>query len=347
MTPLAKHIYVQIRNVLVHCVQYGPKESIIKLSDVRQSRPDKTQNLVVFVPGNPGYWGVYHSFLGDLYQKVTESDPDATILVICHNNFDHPDHVKHPVDERIVLSELDILEAESKILDVYKNEPNHTEMNVFIKEIILKRLLEYKLDAYKLCFVAHSIGAYCCMRLIEDPQIAVAHAGSVYLHPAVENLATTPKGLKTLTYVQPFMLEYLLLPLAYVIDNFLPRNLKLQLYGTYFPKGYMDEASTIVQESVLQFMTPQSMRALVEMARSEFTCVKDAKLALLQSNASKISFIYAKDDYWVNSSFVSKLKESVQGLNLIELPNPHAFTNDKKVVDDYVERTANFIRSTM
>lgn len=246
--PTVRHYYVKLNKSFVHLVQYGHHENIIR-SPVQSSSNrassegpnnssllaanhttlladrNKLKKLIVFVPGNPGILGIYHDFLSSLYKtlsKPSNRGDDPVILAIGNNNFDHPDHCDYSADERICVEENGLNFVEKSTFG-NNQEPHQVELQIMSKMIILKRLLKANLcqtdvDSCRLTFVGHSFGAYIILRLLQDRTLAQAHAGSILIHPALENLALTEKGTILSRYFA-LKLDYVLRFVAYVAEK--------------------------------------------------------------------------------------------------------------------------------
>lgn len=369
--PTIRHFYVKVNKSFVHLVQYGHHENIIKSaaspssgnSSANSSSASsaghstlladqhKLRKLIVFIPGNPGMLGVYHDFLSTLYKTLSNpsaKSEDPVILAISHNNFDHPDHCDYRADERVCLEENELNFVERSALED-NQDPHQVELQIMNKLIILKRLLKVNLrqadpDSCKIVFIGHSFGAYIALRLLQDRSIAQAHAGSILVHPALENLAKTEKGVVMARYLA-FKADILLKLMAHVIDNFLPKSFKMQLTKWNCSPEFVKTSSSMVMESVAQMACPKSVLALVQMARSEFETVKDLDhKKLVKPHIGKLKLLYSIGDHWANEASRIELAGSYPELHIEEHQAMHAFIMDPNVVMNYAIKIGMFIQ---
>lgn len=358
-----RHTYVKVNGSFSHVVQYGSEESLFKSENHNQLVSDQSDNslpnksrlnlsfsnkkVVIFVPGNPGFLGIYHDFLSQLYCKLREFNRKSQPLIIAigHNNFDHPDEVTYKADERISVDPADLNFVERSIASTYLNEPHHIELQVLNKLIILKKLLKIDLEDAKLLFVGHSIGAYVILRLLQDRSIASAHEGSVLIHPALENLAMTEKG-SYINRLFSYRLDLLVIhPIVLCMEKLLTKSMKLALTRWFCPKEFLEGSSEIVVESASQLLCWRTVAALIQMAKSELAFVKGMNTdSMIKPFASKLKIIYATVDHWVNTNNRLLLKRMFPNLHLEEQDTEHAFVMNPKTVTDYAAKVNMFIQ---
>jgi len=367
--PIVSHSYVQVHNSLIHLVEYNSDKSWAanslksalykgnnKSSESNSSNNSKfdvtRQNLVIFVPGNPGVLGIYHDFLMHLYRVLSSSygvgsNKRPTILAISHNNFDHPDHVQYPAVGRVVVDESELNFVEREWAKSIGYDPNHIELQVLNKLIIIKRILRERNYSCPFVFVGHSIGCHVILRLLQDSGISRSHGGSILIHPALENLALTNKGS---AYVRLFSYKFDLVvqSIAFIVDKLLPKSAKLVLTEWICPDEFVQSSSKIVLESIAQLGCPRTLSALVGMAKSELELVKDIDTdTLIKPHASKLKLIYALNDYWVNTDNRRVLHEKYSDLYIEEQETEHAFVMNPRTVMDYVVKVGMFVREFM
>lgn len=362
--PIIKHSFVQINRSYVHLVNYGSGESVFKLQsdggsseaegclqsakispkslnrngdadkkdpetkDENSTKLGQKNRLIIFIPGNPGVLGVYHDFLKRIFNLRPWSNSKlkkTTIIAIGHNDFDHPDHVDYRAEERICIEETELNFVERAIS--HKYEPHHIELQVINKLVILHKIIKLY-QSHELYFVGHSIGCYIILRLLQDRQISSIHNGSILLNPALENLALTPKG-TTIDRIFSFKLDLLMHSVAYVIDNLLPKQLKLSLTKLLCSDEFIKSSSDMVIESVMQLACQKTLSALIKMAKSELAVVKDINEDLLiEPHVDKLELVFAEKDHWVNEAFRVKLcnRRILRGVTVV--PALHAFVMD-------------------
>lgn len=341
--PIVKHSYVEINNSLVHLACYGTGESSFNPIAGNESKhsedPKKNKALIIFVPGNPGVLGVYHDFLCKLMEKLMKTAQidyvtNPTLIGISHNNFDHPDHVDYQAEENIRIEDSDSNSNPSSY------EPHHIELQVTNKIVILHRLLNLY-EGCDLYFVGHSIGCYIILRLLQDRIVAFSHKGSVMLHPALENLALTPKGAEV-NRMFNFKLDFIMKTGAYIMDNLLPKQAKKELTKWFCSADFIEKSSEIVVESVMQLACRKSLEALLQMAKSELGVVKDINVdTLIEPHIDKLRLIYSDVDHWVNEAFRDqlhdryKLEKSFKSNKAI-----HAFVMDHSTAMNYAALVA-------
>lgn len=346
MNPILKHSYVQLNGSYIHLTQYSSNErSFLGFSS--NSGPKK---LVLFIPGNPGMLGIYHDFLISLHKtfncsSTSRSDmdqDDTVILAISHNNFDHPDSVNYKTDERIEIETSDLNPVEKAIAEAYNYDPHHIELQVLNKLIVLRRLIDF--TKTKIVCVGHSIGCYIIIRILKDRLVSSSHEGSILIHPALENLATTDKGSECLRIFN-YKLDYVLIIVAYALEHLLPRQVKLMLVRWFCSDDFVEQSSEIVLDSVMQIVRYKSLRALIQMAKSELVMIKDLNTrALIKPHATKLRLIYAINDHWVHTDNRRVLQEEYPDLYIEEQSKMHAFVMDPVTVNDYAVKVGMYIR---
>lgn len=341
------HSYVQVNKSFVHLAQYGSTESILKRNPNEQDcklQCDKPKKLIIFVPGNPGILGVYHDFLIALLERFSDHQDQPHILAIGHNNFDHPDCVDHHIDETISLSDEDLNFVEKSRCADLVCQPHHIELQVQNKLIILKKLLKNGLQNYRIVFVGHSVGCYVILRLLQDKQVSNSHRLSVLIHPALENLAKTEGGTKVATWFR-YKLDYPARAVALILDNLIPKSVKLAITKWNFSPEYLQYSSQVAVESMSQMVCRRTLTALVEMAKSELALIGDLQVeSMIKPHISKLRLIYAVNDHWVNIDNRHMLKDLFPDMHIEEQPNLHAFVMEPKTVAEYAAKVNVFVR---
>lgn len=330
----------------------APRSSLSPMSSLSgKSTPSK---LVIFVPGNPGVLGVYHDFLVTLYKtlsKPSDESNNPVILAISHNNFDHPDHCDFQVDERITIEENELSFVEKAKLDTY-HDPHDVELQVVNKLIILKRLLtqdsaQATIGSCKVVFVGHSVGCYVILRVLQDKTLARLNAGSVLIHPALENLAKTEKGAEV-GRLFALKLDYLMRLVAYALETVLPKWTRVSVAKWFCSRELVESSSSVVLESIAQMVCSNTLRALIEMAKSELVHVKDLDHeTLVKPHAKKLKLIYTVGDHWVNEAGRQQLAELYPELCIEEQRTLHAFVMDPNVVTSYAIKVGAFLRELL
>lgn len=342
---IIKHSFVELNNSFVHIQQYASEKNVLDLpqilgqhEDTCNSKEKGAENVIVFVPGNPGALGIYHDFL----ELVFKQSRGFQILAIGHNNFDHPNHVSYAKSEKIFIDEKELNFVEKTQAKEYLHDPYHVELQVLNKLIILKRLIS---SETKITFVGHSIGCYVIVRLLQDKQLASAHAGSILIHPALENLASTEKGLY-FDRVFKLKLDLPMKLVSFLLDTLLPRSLKMLLTRQLCSSDFLKVSSNVVLESIMQLACSRHFDALVRMAKSELATVKQLDCEqLIRPHVSRLKLLYAKEDHWVNRSHREALKQTQKNIHIEERNVMHAFVMDPKAVDEYARFVADFVRS--
>lgn len=352
--PNLTHSYGFVNESFVHLAQYSIGTSYLTCPGRINKLPGywpKTKRcpkVIFFVPGNPGVLGIYHDFLNSMFKALCSSmsDDEAPVLVaIGHNNFDHPSHSSFKVEQRIYVAENELNFIERSTADEYiDSDPNNIELQVLNKALLIKKLLNLNEDECQISFVGHSIGCYVILRLLQDKLIAKNHRGSILIHPALENLAKTQGGSRCVSLFA-YKLDYLLLPLAYMLDNLLPQRAKLILLPLICSNDFLKQSSESVVESIVQLVCRLNLTALFEMAKSEMKSVKglDAE-STIKPHAKQLKMIYAKIDRWVNSDFKKKLKALYPSLHVEEHEVEHAFMMNPTSSSNYADRVSNQLK---
>uniref|UniRef100_A0A6G1SIC5 Lipid droplet-associated hydrolase n=1 Tax=Aceria tosichella TaxID=561515 RepID=A0A6G1SIC5_9ACAR len=366
--PEVRHSHVKLNNSVTHLVQYGSNESFIKIAHqssntesletiseqpsmlssssqtnntTSRSKQDGSESavlkqLIIFVPGNPGILGIYHDFLVSLYKTIVKpsvKNSRIAIVAMSHNNFDHPDCCNYDSSDMICIEDKDLDSFERSKANEY--ESHNVELQVLNKLIILRKLIKLDPNRYRVVFIGHSIGCYIILRLLQDKTVAFSHAGSILIHPALENLASTKKGTVIARYFN-FKVDLAMRFAAYICELLLPNSLRLSLTKRFCSAEFVRFSSEIVLESIAQLGCSKAVAALVEMARSEFKQVLDIDhKTLIEPHASKLRLIYAIGDHWVNVESKQELLDCYPSLHIEEQPTLHAFIMDPQVMSDY------------
>lgn len=374
--PDVRHSYVQINNSYVHLVQYGLEDSMLtnlsmsttsvstitndtlnsssnsdKSSQSKRAGPvnhEERRKLIIFVPGNPGCLGIYHDFLVALFRtlscssvRTADGQDQLTILAIGHNNFDHPEEVDYKSEERICIEEKELNFVERATAKKHLGDPNHMELQVLNKLVILKRII--KIETCKIIFIAHSIGGYVVLKLLQDRIISSSHEGSVLIHPALENLALTTKG-SSVSRMFDYKLDLLVKSAAFLLQ-LLPKQAKLAIARWHCPTEFVQNSSQIAVESVAQLVCQRSIDALLQMAKSELAMVRSIDTDLmLKPHVPKLRLIYAINDHWVNADNRRLLSELYPELHIEEQDRMHAFVMEPQTVMDYAVKVGLFVR---
>lgn len=358
---IIKHCFVELNKSFVHIEQYGQShrnllKQLTQTAGHNDSGNSSTCNtssnnnnevknhLVIFIPGNPGALGVYHDFLRLVAKQVARGDGATAILAIGHNNFDHPDHVNYPAEEKIFLDEKKLNFVEKTLAGRYIHDPHHVELQVLNKLIILKRLIRSLDSPAKVTFVGHSIGCYVILRLLQDKQLASMHANSILIHPALENLALTEKG-RFFDRVFQTRLDLPTKLIAFLLDTLLPRSLKMTLTRYQCSREFVENSSDEVLESMMQLVCSRHLSALVGMAKSELAYVKQLDCEqLIKHHVPKLKLLYAMEDHWVNESHRRALKRLYRDeIHIEERDTLHAFVMDPKAVAEYANIVTKFV----
>lgn len=266
-----------------------------------------------------------------------------TILAISHNNFDHPDHVDYKSSGRISVRESDLNFMERTMSKNHSSNPHHMDLQLINKLIILKKLLKYDLEDCKIIFVGHSVGCYIILKILQDPHVKSAHQGSIFIHPALENIATTARGSR-IKILFNYKLDLIGQIIAFILDNCLPKSTKLTITRWFCGENFTINSSGPVIESITQLICQKTFRALVQMAKSEFAMVKNINPeTMVKPHESKLRIVYASGDGWVNEQSKRLLRDSCPNLYMEEQICLHAFVMDPDMALNYAFRTSRHI----
>lgn len=171
----------------------------------------------------------------------------------------------------------------------------------------------------KLIIMGHSIGAYICVELLNEPDLQSKIQKSYLLFPTLEHMADTPQGKFLNKFVRYFVsilvfLTWVFILLPSIVQTFL---VKAYLFLTRSPVSFINEAKS--------FLKPNVIRNVLFMVMDEMEKVNDRNDSCIEKNLNKLKLYYGQTDHWAPPSYYYRIKEKYPTINA-ELCNfEHAF----------------------
>lgn len=184
-------------------------------------------------------------------------------------------------------------------------------------------VLEYIPRDQQIVFIGHSIGAYIILKMLSVREIASQVFHTILIHPTIERMAMTPKGL----YMQPIC-NYLRLPAAILawtlslLPTYIKKLMIAIIYGKALEKSIVDAIDKFVNYSTLRnamYMAKREMDDLLDL--------EDSLADIIRSHESTLTFYYSPSDDWVPLDYYDdiKMKFPQSDIRLCNLGMSHAF----------------------
>lgn len=242
------------------------------------------ENLVLFIPGNPGVTQFYTSFLKRLHEEL-----GYTVWILSHAGHELPKS-KQREAPRLTDNE-----------KIYGLEGQVNHKLAFIDTYVPKNAQVY--------FVGHSIGAYVILDILKKSWVESNTKGAYLLFPAIEYLAETENGWYMVNVVQYFV--RILLFLAWIF-TILPFVLQFSLI-----KGYVLFYSilNVHLRTIINFIRPDVVDKVLYLAMDEMHNVKERETRILLENKTRIKLYYAANDGWSPQRYCKQLKRDIPDID--------------------------------
>lgn len=158
-------------------------------------------------------------------------------------------------------------------------------------------------------FIAHSIGSYITLKLLEEPSISERVEECYYLFPAIEHMKKTRNG---------FIFGFIKLLLSIIlfltwIFTFLP--VPVQSFLIYIYCCLHNRADVQHIDVIRNFLDPDVMDKIFFMLFDEMELVQERNNEMIKRNKDKMKFYYGKSDGWVPISYYRKLRQDIPTVN--------------------------------
>ncbi|XP_030750951.1 lipid droplet-associated hydrolase [Sitophilus oryzae] len=277
--------FVEINKVRTKVVTWGRW--------IEEAQKD-TNKIIIFIPGNPGVVSFYNKFAQTLYER-------SEIPVWCVGHAGH--------------------NFADKSITTFPKFEDHKSLYG------LKGQVEHKVEFFKkyvpqdakIYLVAHSIGSYVSLELLEHPDIKNRIENVYLLFPTVEHMANTKNG-KFLNFVKCFVSILLFLSWIFTLLPTMLSALLLYIYTYIANVPY-----NLHSESIKELLKPGILRRVFFLAYEEMDQVKERNSAAIRENVNKIKFYYGKTDGWTPDSYINKLKQDIPNVDVEICTFDHAF----------------------
>nr|CAH7755726.1 unnamed protein product [Callosobruchus chinensis] len=253
------------------------------------------EDIVIIIPGNPGITGFYDKFAKLLHESLGYS-----VWCIGHAGHNIPKEKISPLPKLKVNEETYGLKAQIKSKAEFLDRYVPKDGNIHI--------------------IAHSIGAYMALELLNHISIKDRLVDMYLLFPAIEYMAET-KGGKILTWFVKYIL-WLIIFMAWIfnlfpeiIQNFL---LNIYMFITRVPiSQHRDNIKMLIQPAVL--------RRVFFLAFEELEQVRERNNNVIKDNVGKIRLLYGKRDRWAPLSYYENIKKDIPNVDAQICGLQHAF----------------------
>ncbi|XP_065155772.1 lipid droplet-associated hydrolase [Atheta coriaria] len=243
---------------------------------------DDCKDIVLMIAGNPGITGYYEQFLQTIHQET-----GYNVWALSHAG--HED----PQSERIM--KMPRLEGNS---DLYNLKGQIAHKIAFVKQYVPS-------DA-RVHILGHSIGAYMCTNMLDDPRIHKAYL----LFPTIERMADSPNGRFYVRFVQ--RIQTILLILSYLF-SLLPQIIRNLVGVVILYLGGFDRAFL---QPMLTLSSPSVARKVMFLADDEMASVRQRNDALIKAHQDKIVGYYGQTDGWTPIKYYEDIRRDIPGVQV-------------------------------
>ncbi|CAD6215884.1 GSCOCG00000700001-RA-CDS [Cotesia congregata] len=246
-----------------------------------------SKDLVIVIPGNPGIPSFYSGFIKSLKSRLPSETPVWTV--------GHAGHVQPPKN-------LCFMSEDDSDKPVYTLQDQLEHKVAFIKQYVPK-------DA-KLHLVGHSIGSWCILQLLKDPEIAKQVVRCYLLFPTIERMAETPNG----KFLTNFVLRAatLIVFLAWIFSFFpvVLQSILIRIFGGFFA-GVTNKSI----KPVRQLLEPPVLDRVFKLAQDEMVKVRERDDELISNYEDKLWVYYGATDGWTPQNYCTELKAKHPDIN--------------------------------
>lgn len=299
-------------------------ENIITWVSYIQPECNKSNRVILFIPGNPGAIELYDKFLECLYKEVR-----IPIFGISHAG-----HDLIPQDSRLFKRV-----AKERFPEI-KPSNKHT---FTLEEQISHKLAfirQYIKSDHKIIIVAHSLGSYVTLKMLNQMTDTSQILLAVLLFPVFERTMETTSGRFWVPMTQ--IMKNPLVTTTSVMER-LPPFVKKTLIDALASRRKCSCGSVdAITEGIKSVISPNGLRNIAQIAKDlskigHHNLLKD----VIKDHADKLTFYYGASDAWTPLSFYADMKKTFPDVDIRLDANGigHAFifNTSKKVAAIVVE----------
>lgn len=213
-----------------------------------------------------------------------------------------------------------------------------------------KFIQDFILPTTKLILVAHSIGCYVVLELLnrfENISQMIDHC--ILLNPTIDSMIATKSGTKLNFIFQYFY--YPIIGLAHCIEFLLSQQIRENMMAAFFRfNGYKNLPQNVIK-SATNLLNPYCLKATICMVLDEFGQIFEPKWNIIENNAKRLSLYYSENDHWVPIEYYYKIRNKLEKfLNLLDLRLcleniEHAFIMQPENIGKIVKLTIEAIQT--
>ncbi|KAL3272547.1 hypothetical protein HHI36_014019 [Cryptolaemus montrouzieri] len=263
---MMKQAFVNINNLPTRVITYGRW-----ITD----EPDKNEEIILIIPGNPGITDFYKVFMEMLYEKLR-----CPVWVVGHTG-----HEKHC----------------SRIVPAPLPQPIGLREQIQQKVTFIE---EYVPEDAKLHIIGHSIGSHMALEMLKEPTIESRIAQIYLIFPVFEKMLETPNGKRMYNYFSYLKSTGIFLARIHTI---LP---KIITYSAL--KLLMSIRGIRGQEhkTLHRLIHPKMLQQVFYLVFEQLDQVKERDSENFKNNANRINILYGDKDNWCfEDSFVNIRKD--------------------------------------
>ena len=259
-----------------------PRPRVIDIGDgahveVQEWGADRTSDagtLFVMIPGNPGAVTPYERFMSTIY---TLGDGAIRCVTIGHTAHSSHSHGAAPQKSA-------------------GRGPHSLDEQVAHKRTVLRLLLAQSPPGTRLILGGHSVGAYCAVELLREPEFSQSCDRAILLFPTLANIGATVNG-RRLTPLFRHGLTAAWWIVAGV--SLLPEQARRAVVSRFAGAG-ADAAS--VESLVEAVLNPDVVVNALYMARTEMHAIREFDEAHWRAIEHKVIAYFGETDGWVNDA---------------------------------------------
>ncbi|CAG9773597.1 unnamed protein product [Ceutorhynchus assimilis] len=254
-----------------------------------------TNEIIILIPGNPGVTGFYKKFAKTLYERT-----EIPVWCVGHagHNFGDQSIVKLPNF------------SEHKDLYGLKGQVQH-KIDFFKK---------YVPQNAKVYLIAHSIGSYVSLEMLEHPEVKPKIHKAYLLFPTVEHMAVTNHGKFLNTFVRPIVWLILFATWIFtVLPNFIA-NFLLFIYMII-----ANVPRELHLQNIKDLLKPGVLRRVFFLAFEELDLIHDRNNEVIKRNEKIVKFYYGRTDAWAPEEYYNKIKNDIPSVDAELSEINHAF----------------------
>ncbi|KAG4104525.1 hypothetical protein H8356DRAFT_1639741 [Neocallimastix lanati (nom. inval.)] len=294
--------YTDSKEEIIDINGVSTKILYIKAENISENSP---RTVVILVPGSPGIVDYYRRFMGQIYDTW---DKKIDIYGI-----EHSGHTGRKLEgDNVLYSNQQLIDSKIKFFDMIKEKP------------------EYANPDTKFYFIAHSLGGYMVLKLLEARPIS-GIVKAFLIFPAIHEIEKTPSGNLSFKLIKYEFERKLVCALTKSLD-FLPVSFKASIVKTV--AGQSEDESEVTAKELLNSQALSNIIYLTQYEREEIKSI-DEHLDFIREHMNELFFYYSTNDGWATKEHYELLKkrlpehEKYNNIQLDEDGIPHAFVIGK------------------